>query len=97
MNITHSFAGTLFYFSMLISSSAFSNTIVVDNTCSLAEAISSAENDNAMTSDCENGSGADTIVLPSNSLQVISQPSESDINTGLPVISTSITVLGNNS
>ncbi len=97
MAITQSLARTLFCVFALISSSALSNTIVVDNTCSLVEAISSAENDNAMSSDCETGAGEDIIVLPSNSLQIVSQPSDADSKTALPEISSSITIQGNQS
>ncbi|MBI3246474.1 MAG: hypothetical protein HYZ50_08205 [Deltaproteobacteria bacterium] len=68
--------------------------INADGQCSLIDAITAANTDSA-TGGCTAGSGADTISLPASSTHVLT----ADIGggNGLPVISTEITIAGNNS
>ena len=69
-----------------------------DGQCSLIEAIVNANNDAATHPDCAAGSGADTIVLPPGSTHTLSAPYTNYHGyTGLPVISSQITIQGNGS
>jgi hypothetical protein len=67
-----------------------------DGQCSLIEAIINANNDVATHSDCAAGSGADTIVLPANANITLTNVSDNTYGpTGLPLITSRITVEGN--
>jgi len=69
-----------------------------DNKCSLIEAIINANNDAATHSDCAAGSGTDMIVLPPGSTHMLTGSFTNYHGyTGLPVISSSITITGNGS
>lgn len=66
-------------------------------TCTLADAITAANND-AATGGCTAGSAADTLVLPVNSTQTLTTAAEDHPEhgaTGLPIISAAITIDGN--
>jgi hypothetical protein len=102
------FASTFAIFSALSSSAASSSEIPVtpdtppdiglDERCSLIEAIENANTDSDTHSDCAPGSGADIIVLPPSSFQLLNVSHNSLYGaTGLPVISSEITIEGNNS
>jgi polymorphic membrane protein len=66
-----------------------------DGRCSLAEAIVNANNGGQTFADCEAGSGDDTIVLPKGT-QNLTVVDNSDFgDTGLPVITSKITIEGN--
>ena len=69
---------------------------VADNgQCSLVEAIVNANNDAQTYADCAGGNGADTIVLPAGSVFSLDNPDPTDVTnlyTGLPVISSTITI-----
>lgn len=97
MNTSKRLNLTFLLLATFTSTNAYSGVILVDETCNVVEAITSAENDNASGSACEAGSDADTIVLPNNSLQILTRRSSTDIDTGLPTISSRITIQGNNS
>ena len=72
-------------------------TINVSDGCSLINAITAANTDTA-TGGCPQGSGADTITLPAGSTQVLTTVNNSTYGaTGLPVISSAITIEGNDS
>jgi len=69
-----------------------------DQRCSLIEAIINANNDDGTHPDCVAGSGADVIVLPASSSQLITAAHNSIYGpTGLPVITSAITIEGNES
>ena len=70
--------------------------IASDGQCSLIEAIVNANNDAATHADCSAGSGPDTIVLPANTNVTLSAV-YANLNgpTGLPLISSRITIEGN--
>ena len=68
--------------------------IVVDGICTLADAIAAANGDAAMGS-CTSGAGADTIVLEQDVL-VSSVVDVSDGFTGLPAVTSEITIRGDN-
>jgi hypothetical protein len=68
-----------------------------DGQCSLIEAIVNANIDAATHSDCVAGSGADTIVLPVNAKVKLRAVHDKTYGaTGLPTITTPITIEGNN-
>ena len=70
--------------------------IASDGQCSFIEAIVNANNDAATFPDCAAGSGADTIVLPANANLTLSAIYNSTFGaTGLPVITSHITIEGN--
>ncbi len=73
--------------------------IASDGQCSLIEAIVNANNDAATFPDCAAGNGADTIVLPANANVTVSAAYASPWayvgSTGLPVITSQITIEGN--
>ena len=72
-------------------------TIVVNASCRLVNAIRAANTDTA-TGGCPRGSGADTIRLPAGSTQTLTTVNNSTYGpTGLPVISSKITIEGNDS
>jgi hypothetical protein len=72
-------------------------TITVGGACTLVDAITAANMD-ATTGGCTAGRRADTIVLPAGSLQRLTQPNNSTYGpTGLPVIRSVITIVGNGS
>ncbi|MGH8489852.1 MAG: hypothetical protein ACREXS_13545, partial [Gammaproteobacteria bacterium] len=77
---------------------ALAATINVDGTnCTLANAIRSA-NTNTAVGGCTKGSGADTIVLPTKSTQLLTAVDNTTLGpTGLPVIRSTITLQGRNS
>jgi hypothetical protein len=69
---------------------------VVDGQCSLIEAIVNANADSAVSPDCVAGSGADTIVLPANvNLKLGAVHDNTYGPTGLPLITSPITIDGN--
>ena len=73
--------------------------INADGICALIEAIDNANADAQTHSDCVAGNGADTIVLPTKSTQSLTAV-DNDITvgpTGLPVISSTVTIRGRNS
>jgi hypothetical protein len=65
-----------------------------DGKCSLIEAIVNANNDAATHPDCAAGSGADTIVLPKKTITLTSFYTNYHGDTGLPVITSPITIVG---
>ena len=69
--------------------------IVSDGQCSLIEAINNANNDAATHADCPAGSGADTIVLPASANLTLSAVDNTTFFTGLPAITSRITIEGN--
>jgi len=70
--------------------------ITADGRCSLIEAIINANNDAATHADCPAGSGADTIVLPASANLTLSAVDNTTFGpTGLPVITSRITIEGN--
>jgi len=73
-------------------------TINVKGSCTLVDAITAANTD-AATGGCSAGSGADTIVLQNSSLHTLTAANNSTPigPTGLPVITSQITIEGNNS
>ena len=72
-------------------------TIPVGANCTLVNAITAANTDTA-TGGCPAGSGADTIVLPAGSTQTLTTVNNSTYGpTGLPVISSAITIAGQGS
>lgn len=77
---------------------ALAATIDVDGvSCTLIEAITAANND-GFVSGCAPGSGADTIVLTPNKTHTLTQINNSTYRpTGLPVITSPITIVGNGS
>jgi len=69
-----------------------------DGLCSLVEAIINANRDARTHADCPPGNGPDVIVLPSNSTQSLTAiDNRSYGTTGLPVVTSEITIEGNNS
>jgi hypothetical protein len=84
---------------------ALAATINVRGTCSLAKAITAANNDTTVSGNCRKGSGADTIVLPRNSTQTLTTVNNAFVPpgtsfafpTGLPVIRSVVTISGNGS
>lgn len=69
-----------------------------DQRCSLIEAIINANDDASTHSDCIAGNGADVIVLPASSTQLLAAAENSIYGpTGLPVITSAITIEGNGS
>jgi len=78
---------------------AHAATITVNAKCTLPRAVTAANTDTTASGNCAKGGGADTIVLPSGSTQKLT-----DVNnttpygpTGLPVIRSVITIVGNGS
>ena len=72
-------------------------TIPVSAGCTLVDAITAANTDTA-TGGCPAGSGADTIVLPAGSTQTLTEVNNDTYGpTGLPVISSVITIEGQGS
>ena len=70
--------------------------IASDGQCSLIEAIVNANNDAATFPDCAKGNGADTIVLPTNANLTLSAIDNNDLGaTGLPLITSIVTIEGN--
>ena len=67
-----------------------------DGQCSLIEAIVNANNDAATHADCAAGSGADTIVMPANANVTLTYVFDNTYGpTGLPLITSRITIEGN--
>jgi len=85
---------TLVLLTGLGSGSALAATINVNASCTLVDAITAANTDTA-TGGCSAGVGADTLVLPVKSIQLLMK--EINLYTGLPVITTPITIEGNGS
>jgi hypothetical protein len=73
-------------------------TISIDGAnCTLIDAITAA-NDDGFAGGCAAGSGADTIVLPPNSIQTLTEVNNSTFGpTGLPAITSVSTISGNGS
>ncbi|HEY3303057.1 MAG TPA: right-handed parallel beta-helix repeat-containing protein [Candidatus Binatia bacterium] len=70
--------------------------VKADSQCSLIEAIVNANDDAATHADCTAGSGADDIVLTAGSVHTLTKINNSTYGaTGLPVITTPITITGN--
>jgi hypothetical protein len=81
---------------LLGQSSAFAARIVVGGQCTLARAIESANNDASRF--CRPGRGADRIVLPRDRQITLRRANNAIFGpTGLPVIRTRITIIGNGS
>ena len=77
---------------------ALAATINVGGTCTLVNAVVAANNDTTAGGRCRKGRGADTIVLPRNSTQTLTQVNNTNYGpTGLPTIRTQITIVGNGS
>jgi hypothetical protein len=77
---------------------ALAATINVGGTCTLVRAIVAANNDTTASGNCTKGSGTDSIVLPSDSTQRLTTVNNTVYGpTGLPVIRTNMTIVGNNS
>src|SRR5215208_3701057 len=77
---------------------ALAATINVSGNCTLVDAITAANNDTTAGGNCTQGSGADTIVLPLGSTQTLTTVNNTVYGpTGLPVIRTNMTIVGNNS
>ena len=74
---------------------AIAATINVGGACTLVRAINAANNGTRANGRCAKGSGADRIVLPTNSTQTLTAVDNDD--NGLPVIRSTITLVGNNS
>ena len=72
---------------VLAAAPAYAATINIDTDCQLDEAVTNANDDAQTNSDCEAGSGADTIVIPSGHGTIT-------VNY-LPRITTTITINGN--
>jgi hypothetical protein len=71
-------------------------SVISDGQCSLVEAIVNANNDAATHADCAAGSGTDTIVLPANANVTLTNVSDNTYGpTGLPLITSRITIEGN--
>ena len=69
-----------------------------DQQCSLIEAIINANNDASTHADCAPGNGADVIVLPASSAQLLTTTNNSVYGpTGLPVITSTLTIEGKGS
>lgn len=66
-----------------------------DGRCSLIEAIFNANADAAVSADCPAGSGSDLIVLPANATLRVRAVYDAYGPTGLPLITTQITIEGN--
>ena len=78
-------------------SPALAATIQVGGACTLVDAITAANTDTA-TGGCPAGSGADTIVLPPGSTHTLTAINHNIYgHTGLPVISSAITIAGQGS
>ncbi len=76
----------------------FASTINVNPRCTLARAIDAANTDNTAAGFCAPGFGPDRIVLPPNSLHVLTQIDNAFFGpTGLPIIRTTITIVGSGS
>jgi hypothetical protein len=76
---------------------ALAATIPVGGACTLIDAIIAANTDTA-TGGCPAGSRADTIMLPAGSTQTLTEVHNSTYGpTGLPVITSTITIVGNGS
>jgi hypothetical protein len=74
----------------------FAATIVVNSECTLGKAIASANNDSSRS--CAPGRGPDRIVLPQNRQLVLRRVNNTSFGpTGLPVIRTHISIIGNGS
>jgi len=72
-------------------------TLPVSAGCTLVDAITAANTDTA-TNGCPAGSGADTIVLPAGSMQTLTSVNNDTYGpTGLPVVSSVITIEGQGS
>jgi hypothetical protein len=77
--------------------SAQAATITVNSSCTLIDAITAANSDTA-TGGCPAGHGADTLVLPPSSKHTLTSFNNSTYGyTGLPVITSPITIAGNKS
>jgi hypothetical protein len=79
---------------------AWAATINVDGvTCTLAEAITAANDDNSNGNGCSDGSGADTLVLPAFNTLTLTAVDNTTYGggTGLPVVSSIITIAGQGS
>jgi hypothetical protein len=76
---------------------AFAATLNVSGGCTLVDAITAANTDNAIGL-CPAGSGADTIVLRQSSTHTLTTANNTTYGpTGLPVITSPITIAGNGS
>ena len=93
----HKHAIALAMVQMLMPTAAQAATINVDDDCSLREAIISA-NDDSQENGCEQGNGHDTINLVPNSLiELTAVDVLGDGDSGTPIITSEITINGNNS
>src|SRR5215208_1604229 len=77
---------------------ALAATLNVGGTCTLVRAINAANSDTTVGGTCTQGSGADTIVLPANSTQTLTTVNNGYVGpSGLPVMTSTITIAGNGS
>ena len=80
---------------LVLARPAAAATITVDGTtCTLVEAITAANNDNAAGNGCTDGSGADTITLLSDVTLTVADNSVASSDNGLPQIVSNITIEG---
>jgi hypothetical protein len=76
---------------------AFAVTLNVGGGCTLVDAITAANTDTANVL-CTAGSGADTTVLPANSTHTLTNVNNGYVGpSGLPVVTSTITISGNGS
>src|SRR3712207_5411992 len=76
---------------------ALAATLNVGGSCTLVDAITAANTDNAIGL-CPAGSGADNVVLPANSTQTLTAVNNGYVGpSGLPVVTSTITIAGNGS
>src|SRR5215207_4003845 len=77
---------------------ALAATINVGGTCTLIRAINAANSDTTVGGTCTQGSGTDTIVLPKGSTQTLTTVNNGYVGpSGLPVITSTMTIAGNGS
>jgi hypothetical protein len=77
---------------------ALAGTINVGETCTLVRAIHAANKDTTAGGTCTQGSGTDTIVLPKGSTQTLTTVNNGYVGpSGLPVITSTMTIAGNGS
>src|SRR5215218_2783107 len=77
---------------------ALAATLNVGGTCTLVRAINAANSDTTAGGTCTQGSGADTIVLPKGSTQTLTTVNNGYVGpSGLPVITSIMTIAGNGS
>ncbi|HEX2244258.1 MAG TPA: hypothetical protein VHK27_13620, partial [Gammaproteobacteria bacterium] len=79
---------------------ALAATINVGGTCTGVRAMVAANNDTTASGNCTKGAGADSIVLPRNSMQTLTRANNIHPDygsSGLPIVRSKITIDGNGS